>query len=176
MDLFKTIYSRQTVRDFDSNETPTPEDITIILRAAMASPVGRSRYEDLHLTVITDKEWLKEMSNVVNAEVPSSRPNAPFYKVPIIILISSKLAENPAIEYTNAGCVVQNMALAARGLDLGSVILWSFVKHLKKSPSLLAKLELPEGMVPIIGLGVGYPAIHQEVQTRPRHIISVNKI
>lgn len=176
MDFFKTIYSRQTIRDFDDGQTPLPEDITMILRSAMAAPVGRSRYEDLHLTVITDKEWLKEMSDVVNAIQPSSRPNYPFYKAPTLILISSKLAENPAIEYANAGCVVENMALAARALDLGSVILWSFVEHLKNSPELLAKLDLPKGAVPIIGLGIGYPAVHQETLSRPRHMISINKI
>lgn len=176
MDLFKTIYSRQTIREFDIENTLSLDDITNILRAAMSAPVGRSRYEDLHITVISDKDWIAKMSDVVNSEMTSTRPHAPFYRAPIIILISSKMSEQPAIEYTNAGCVVQNMALAARGLGLGSVILWTFVKYLKTQKELLKQLEIPHDFVPVIGIGIGYPSVHQKVFTRPRHIINVNKI
>lgn len=176
MDLFKTLFSRKSIRDFDPNQSTSPEDVTIILRAAMASPVARCKYDDLHLTVITDKEWISEMSDYVNEKVTSPRPNAPFYNAPTLILISSKMSENPAIEYCNAGCVVQTMSLAARSLDLGHIILWAFVEHLKEHESLLKRLNLPNGFVPIVAIGIGSSSEQLEFFDRPRHVISVNKI
>lgn len=142
----------------------------------MSAPVGRSKYDDVHLTVITDKEWLKDMGDVVNANMESSRPHFPFYQAPALILISSKLAEKPAIEYANSGCIAQSIALAARSLDLGSVLIWVFVKYLKEQPELLKRLNLPEDFVPMIGVAVGHSAMHLEKSDHPRHVITVNRI
>ena len=175
MDLFKTMFSRQSIRDFN-DENPSVEDITTILRAAMAAPIGRGRYEDVHLTVISDPQWIANMSNYVNTKESSIRPNAPFYKAPTLILISCKLKDNYTLDYTNAGCVVQNMALAARGLDLGHIILWSFIKHLKENEELFAALNLPKDFTPIIALGVGLPTEILQTSETPRHSITINKI
>jgi len=171
--MLETIFSRVSTRDFTDEEI-SPEELNQILLAGMAAPVGRAKYDTLNLTVVTNAELLKEISNA--EDYSGTRPRAPLYGAKTLIIVSSKLADKPDIEYSNVGSIIQTMALAARGLNLGSIYLWTCISTLKRHPEIVAKLDLPEGFTPISALGIGYSKTTLETHTRPRHVISVNRI
>ena len=60
MKTFDTICSRKSVRSY-TGENITEEELTKILKAGDASPVGLGQYENMHITIIKDKELLKEI-------------------------------------------------------------------------------------------------------------------
>ena len=67
MEFFQTLYSRKTVRSY-SGDPITPEELSEILKAAYAAPIGRRRYDTLHLTVITNPAFLTEWERQVGME------------------------------------------------------------------------------------------------------------
>ena len=149
MTTFDTLYSRRSVRSY-TGESATDEELREILRSAFAAPVGRARYDTLHLTVITDKDYLSRWENACGGK--------PFYGAPTVILVSSEMAGTPEqdnVRYSNAAIVVQNMALAATEFGLGSCHIWGAVRTLNVSPELLLELDLPEGKVPCCAIIIG---------------------
>lgn len=173
MNALSNIFSRVSTREFTANKV-AEEDLRIILQAAMAAPVGRGRYDNIHLTLITNEELLDEIATA--EDYSSARPNAPLYGAPALIIVSAKLSEKPSIEYSNVGAIIQTMALAAGSLSLGSIYLWTCIASLENHPEIVAKFNLPEDFTPISALGVGYPEKPIDIIASPRHQINVNTI
>ena len=149
MNTFDTLYSRKSVRSY-TGESLSEEQLSEILKAAFAAPVGRARYDTLHLTVITDKDYLSRWEEACGGK--------PFYGAPTVILVSSEMAGTPEqdnVRYSNAAIVVQNMAIAATEMGLGSCHIWGAVRTLNVSPDLLRELSLPEGKVPCCAIIIG---------------------
>ena len=143
------LYKRHSVRQY-TGEPATNEEMDEILKAANAAPVGRARYDYLHLTVISDKDYIDRWEIACGGH--------PFYGAPTVILVSSDMDGTPEqdnVRFSNAAIVVQNMAIAATELGLGSCHIWGAVRTLNVSPELLAELNLPEGKIPCCALIVG---------------------
>jgi len=174
MDTIQAIFSRVSTKDFASGQI-SDCDLKTILDCGMSAPVGRRRYDTLHLTVLQNKVLLDEISAVCDMKTPE-RPFAPLYQAPTVILVSAKIERTDHIEYANVGCVMENMAIAASALGLGSVYLWGFVQIIKDNSAIIAKLKLPQDFVPISALAVGYATEKPEICKLPRHEIAVNKI
>ena len=113
----------------------------------MQAPVGRGKYEDMHITVIQDKDLLNEISGLTEKSV--------FYNAPTLVIISSK-DDGHGLDKENSACVAENMLLAATALGLGSIYLNLVIGLIKEHKEVLDKLNLPEGFVPIVGVGLGY--------------------
>ena len=155
MDFFQTLYSRKTVRSY-TGESITEAELSEILKAAYAAPIGRRRYDTLHLTVITDTDFLAEWEKRVGLESGNEDAH-PFYGAPTLILISSLVEEEPYsnVNYSNAAIIAQNRALAACEMGVGVCHIWGAVRTLNHCPDLLAKLPIPGGMVPVCSVVVG---------------------
>ncbi len=158
MEMMKTMEMRQSCRAY-LQEQICEEDLNVILQAANAAPVGMGRYEDVHLTVIQDAALLNEIDSVA-AEFFGDPTKHPLYGARTLILVSAVLPEAPrtSLAYCNAGCIVENMALAATDLGLGNVYIFGSVNALNLHAELVAKLNLPEGFVPVSALAVGKAA------------------
>ncbi len=155
MDFFQTLYSRRTIRTYNGKPL-TEAQLQEILKAGYAAPIGRRRYDTLHLTVITDVEFLAEWEKQVGME--SGKADAhPFYGAPTLILISSVVDEEPYsnVNYSNAASIAQNMALAACEMGVGACHIWGAVRTLNNCPDLLSRLPVPEGMVPVCSVALG---------------------
>lgn len=171
--MLETIFSRTSTRDFLPDEVPA-EELNQILLAAMAAPVARGRYDTLNLTVLTDEGILNEIASA--EDYSGTRPRSPLYGANTLIIVSSILSEKATIEYSNVGCIMQTMALAARELEVASIYLWTCIASLSKHPDIVLKLNLPEGFTPISALGIGYSRTALEELARPRHMIKVNRV
>lgn len=80
----------------------------------------------------------------------------------MVLVVAHKMHDvQPGIEYTNVGCVCENMQLAATALGLGSCYLWGVFEAMRVYPELdtSSVLGLPEDYMPIMGLVVGHPAV-----------------
>lgn len=145
MELFDVINKRFSNRKFLEKQIGN-EDLDRILKAGMQAPVGRGRYEDMHITVIQDKNLLDEINKLVDRSV--------FYNAPTLVIISAK-DDGHGLDRENSACVAMNMLLAATDLGLASIYL-NLVIGLIKNSDILNKLNLPLGFVPIVGVGLGY--------------------
>ena len=145
MELFDVINKRFSNRKFLEKQIGN-EDLDRILKAGMQAPVGRGRYEDIHITVIQDKNLLDEINKLADRSV--------FYNAPTLVIISAK-DDGHGLDKENSACVAMNMLLAATDLGLASIYL-NLVIGLIKNSDILNKLNLPLGFVPIVCVGLGY--------------------
>ena len=127
--------------------------VRAILLAAAAAPVGSRLYKDIHLTVIQDKEILRQLSLAAAKryadrekikEIIIQKPGAedagkvydPFYGAPTVIFVSHRNQTlQPGIEFSNAACVTYSMHLAATELGLGSVFMWLRSNQCARTPN-----------------------------------------
>ncbi len=146
MELFEVIEKRFSNRKFLEKQI-SDDDLNKILKAGMQAPVGRGKYEDMHITVIQDKDLLEEISGLAEHSV--------FYNAPTLVVISAR-DDGYGLDKENSACVAMNMLLAATSLGLGNIYLNLVVGLIKENKDVLDKLGLPDGFVPVVGVGLGY--------------------
>ena len=145
MELFEVINKRFSNRKYLDKQI-SDGDLEKILKAGMQAPVGRAKYEDMHITVIQNKELLDEISGLTDRSV--------FYNAPTLVIISAR-DDGHGLDKENSACVAMNILLAATALGLGSIYLNLVIGLIKEHKGVLDKLNLPEGFVPIVGVGLG---------------------
>jgi nitroreductase len=151
METMKTIFTRQSVRSYQKKQI-TQQQLETLLKAAVASPIAMGRFNEMHLTVIQNADKLNEIT--LQARKVSGPDADPLYGAPTVILVSCKSGRSTIA--ANAACVVENMALAATDMGLGSVYLWGFIEGMLQNSELVKSLKLPEGFVPASAIAVGY--------------------
>ena len=153
--MIGTLFKRRSIRSY-TGENITEEELNIILKACDASPVGMKQYETLHLTVISNKELLKNINE--STQKMFNNPNVnPLYGAPTLIVISSK--EFPEhmknVMYSNAAIMSHNIALAATSLNIGSCYIWGAIAAISKNEEVIKLLKLPEGFIPCCAVILG---------------------
>ena len=146
MELFEVINKRFSNRKFLEKQI-SDEDLNKILKAGMQAPVGRGKYEDMHITVIQNKDLLDEISSLADRSV--------FYNAPTLVIISAR-DDGHGLDKENSACVAMNMLLAATALGLGSIYLNLVIGLIKEHKEVLNKLNLPKEFIPIVWVGLGY--------------------
>jgi len=156
MNTLDALYSRRSIRTYNG-ENITENELTEVLKAAYASPVGRAMYDSLALTVITNREYINKWEAYVS-DITGNPDSHPFYGAPTVILVSSagQNGQLANVNYSNAAIIVQNMAIAAAELGIGSCHIWGAVRSLITSDDLLAELNLPEGVIPCCAIILGH--------------------
>lgn len=147
MNTMDALFSRKSVRSY-TGEPVAEEELRLLLKAAYAAPVGRALYDTLSLTVVTNKDFMARLNALTGREA--------LYGAPLMILVSSKLSDGDNnVAYSNAACIVENIALAAVELGLGTCHIWGAIRALNGSAELLSELPIPEGMTPCCAVIVG---------------------
>lgn len=165
------ISSRRSHRSYE--KTPlTEEQLNALLQAAVESPSAVNR-QPWHFTVVRNQQLLDDMNQAVWEQMMKRDParRSPrfadpafhvFYHAPTVIVISG-MPDNP---YTpiDAGIAVENIALAAESMGLGSVILGmprdAFAGD--RAEGFKQALQFPEGWEFVIAIAVGVPADTKE--------------
>lgn len=175
MEMMKTIEMRKSTRSYKSEQISN-DSLNMILKAGCAAPIGMGAYDSMHLTVIQNSNLLDKITKVTaNA---FGNPNIkPLYGAPTLIVVSGKANNKaPHIEIANAACVIENIALAATSIGLGSVYLWGILVSFSKDKSLLKKLNLPEGFAPVSAIALGYPTEPLTKEKELKQTIKINTI
>lgn len=177
MKTMETICARKSVRTY-TGEQITKEQLSIILKAANAAPVGMGQYEGVHLTLITNKDLLGKI-DAAGAAMFGKPDIHPLYNAPMLILVSAKM---PPVEtmknvtYSNAAIIVQNMALAATELGVGVCHIWGATMAMLNAPDILKELNLPEGFVPCSAVTLGKTDFVYEEREIPMDRIAINTV
>ena len=161
MDVLHAISNRRSHRAYKPDQIP--EDILDqILTAALQSPSARN-HQPWHFSVVQDAALIQEVhdeaTNVMGKD-GSPRFADPdfqiFYYAPTVVFIFGE-KEFPWTE-VDCGIAVQNIALAAESLGIGSVILGLPKPAFKgnKADELRTKLQCPEGYDFVIAIALGY--------------------
>ena len=166
MKTMEAICSRKSVRSY-TGESITQVELEQLLKAAYAAPVGMKAYDTLILTVVTNQTFMDKL-NAASAAM-MGRPDAvPLYGASTLIIVSSTLpgGARDNVAYSNAACIVENIALEAVEMGIGTCHIWGAIRALNANPELLKELKLPEGYVPCCAVILG----HTNETYEPREI------
>lgn len=155
MDFINKLFSRKSIRSYTGG-TVSDYDLNLILKAGNAAPVGKGRYDTLHLTVVSNPDLIMRIDKLT-AEYLGKPDMHPLYGAPLFVIVSLKqesgLPDN--VSYSNAAIVAHNMALAAMSLNIGTCLIWGAIRAVNESPEILAELHLPEGFSPSCAITLG---------------------
>lgn len=159
MDAIEAIYKRRSIRNY--LDKPLEKDMLItLLKAAAAAPTA-ANCQPWEFVVIDDGEKLAELKK----ELIFARYNAP---AAIVVCGNMKLAFKGAGQemwVQDCSAAVQNILIAATDMGLGTV--WIGVYPLEGHiRSLKRILHMPDYVIPLALIYVGYPAEEKEARTR----------
>lgn len=181
MNVFDAIVNRKSIRSY-TGEPPTAEELEKILAAGHCAPIASAMFDTNHLTVITNKELLAEIDAAFGAYV--GKPDVhPLYNAPVFVLVSVSMESRRAtwedwlnVVCSDAAIIVQNMALEAVELGLGTCHIWGAVRGINADPALLSKLGIPEGFRPVCGVIFGKSDVAYEPREVRRDKFAVHRI
>jgi len=156
METMKAIAKRQSSRVFKENQI-TETELTTVLQAANAAPVGMGKFESVKLTVIQNKALLEKIDETAAALFDRTGTH-PTYGAPTVILVSGAEMAGPmsGVPYCNAACIIENMAITAADLGLGSCYLMGIIAAISIDAALCVELKVPQGFIPCSAIALGY--------------------
>ena len=166
-ETLRLIAARRSHRAYET--TPlTAEQLECLLDAALASPSARN-LQPWHFTVVRNQQLLAEMNAAAREAAMEQAPEKRsarfqessfdiFYHAPTVIFLSGVRANR--YSHIDCGIAVQNIALAAESMGLGSVILGlpNLAFESARGPEFRQALEMPEDSDFVIAIAVGVPA------------------
>ena len=172
MTVKEAVNVRKSVRSY-TGEALEQDALDALLLAAKSAPVAMGKYENIHLTVIRNKELLDELDKNA-AEFFGDSSIHPLYGAPALILISGPTSDRMSVP--NAAFIIQTMALRAVELGLGQVDIYGAIAALGGKDALIEKLGLPEGFSPLAALAVGKSDETYTARDIPADRIGVNYV
>ncbi len=154
MNTLDAIKARHSTRGFSDRQV-SDADLEAILFAGGQAAVGAADFKSMKLYVVQDPALLKDIDEASARRRPGSHP---LYGAPTLVVLASKQSILPYIEYTNAGCVIQNMMVAAADLGVDSIYLWMSMYGINEDPELVKRLGFPEGFTCVGTMALGYEA------------------
>jgi len=179
-ETIRSIFDRRSNRGF-TEEPLTAEEIELLQQCALASPTAMNA-QSWHFTFVTDRSLIGQVEDAVVEIVCGTgdksaidrlagRKNKVFYDAPLAVFISSD--NNNGWSEVDAGIAVQNLALAAHSMGLGSVIIGmckcAFAGE--RGEQLAKALHFPEGYRFTIAAAIGHPSV-----TKEAHDIKPDKV
>ncbi len=154
MNTLDAIKARHSSRGFTDRQIGDAE-LEAILFAGGQAAVGGGDFKSMKLYAVQDPELLKAIDESSARRRPGSHP---LYGAPTLVVLASKKSILPYIEYTNAGCVIENMMLAATDLGIDNIYLWMCMYGINENPDLIERLGFPEGYTCVGTMALGYEA------------------
>ncbi|MDD3712726.1 MAG: nitroreductase [Candidatus Izemoplasmatales bacterium] len=173
----ETILNRRSIRSY--LDKPVEEnDLKQIIECGLYAPSSRNKQE-WHLTVITNKDKIDEINKMaiegmVRFGIEVDKAAHIFYHAPCVIVLSSKIG---GFSEVNIGCVLENIAIAAKSLGYGSCIIGQtrYLYHKADKIDVDKVLKIPEGYEHDLAICIGYPK-GKEPLPKPRKERAVDYI
>jgi nitroreductase len=165
--VLQAISDRRSIRGYKASPV-TKEQLDTVLKAALESPSARNA-QPWHFSVVSNQDIIRE----INAEAIKKlgRKGDLFFAAPIVIFISTDAESRWG--RLDSGIAVENMALAAHSLGLGSVIL-GLPEAAFEGPQgerFNKQLRFPEKHTYAVAIAIGVPAT-----TKDAHPIEPDRI
>jgi nitroreductase len=154
------IFSRRSVRTYLAKDIP-PETVHDLIEAAMAAPSACCK-DPWAFVAIRDKARLRDIANALpNGRMLNDAP------LGIAVCGDLRKAHGGELSYLLQDCsaAIENLLLAAAALGLGACWLGVHpredrVAHLRRT------LKLPDPVLPVALIALGWPAEHPPARTR----------
>ncbi len=169
-DVFEVIKNRRSIREY-KDEQISDEEVEKIIDAAIMAPSARSE-APWHFTVVQNKETLDFINEYVldllrNSgeeflEAIAEEGRNIMHNAPTVVFVSAK--SDATNMQADCSAAIENMLLAAEGLDIGSCWL-GLVTNFFNAEENLKYLHIPEDYAPLYGVALGYKA--GEAPARP---------
>lgn len=166
--VLKIIADRSSTRSY-TTEKVTEEEVNLLLKAALAAPTARNEQE-IHISVVDGThpvltEIDQEKRKLFHKEIGENVPDF-YYGAPKVFFLSAD--KNFFWGRLDAGICVENIAIAAEALGLGSVIIGIINGAMQgeKKEHFAKVLQFPKGYEFAIAIAVG----HKDVAKEPHKI------
>jgi nitroreductase len=156
--MIDTILTRRSIRKF-KNKPVEEESIKTMLKCAMAAPSAGNE-QPWHFIVINDRETLNK--------IPDIHPYARMVlESPLVIVVCGEMKLEKYKDRIPLDCsaATQNILLAAHELGLGAVWVGIYPEN-SRMDALSGILNIPDGVIPISLIAVGYPDEKKERSDR----------
>lgn len=155
MNFEEILHLRQSVRQY--TEKPVKQDdLNFLLLSGQAAPIGKHNFQGYALTVLTDPTILKRIKE--EFQHVTGRESDPVFGAPAVFIIFETPDTIQELKGFDAGCIAENIQLAAFSRGLGAVCIFSFIRSLGVHPGYLEGVGIPQGYLPLLSVAVGYPA------------------
>ena len=160
MEVLKAIFDRRSTRGFDGVSL-TESELKTLIDAALASPSAMNR-QPWHFSFVTDKNIIAEFDAC--ADKVLKREGGLLMGAPLFVIISIDPAEKHRYTDVDCGIAVENLALAAMGLGMGSVIVGMPAQVLESEEGsvFMKKMGVPDGNVYTVGIIIGHNTVTKE--------------
>ncbi len=162
-EVLKAIRERRSIRRFLPKQI-ADEELQAVLDAGTWAPTGMGT-QDPWIVAVQNKETIAELTKM-NAKVMGTKSD-PYYGAPTIVLVFA--SANNYNNFRDGSLVLGNMMLAAHSIGLASC--WinreDAMFATDEGRKLMAQFGLPEGLVGIGALSLGYAA-SQPHTVKPR--------
>jgi nitroreductase len=151
-DALTAILTRRSIRDYTAHPVPD-ELIKLLLEAGLAAPSAFGE-RSTEFVVVNDKKVLEEISKVIPTSLQLKKAT-----VAIVVCGNQAKEKNKGQGYWQLDGAVasENIFIAAHALGLGSV--WTAIyPYQDRIPKLQKILNLPQDVIPLNVIPVGYPA------------------
>ena len=174
MNTIESIMARKSTRAYKPEQI-NDNDLVTILQAGMAAPVGSNAYDSLHITVVQNQEIFSKINSAVTELIfkMTGKKMDKNFGAPTMIFVSSKPVMMPGVEYANAACVLENMAIAATNLGIDNILWGGAAAAVAQNTEFQKKMGIPEGYKPVLCISLGYA---REEEAPRKHVINVNKV
>ena len=154
-EVIKALETRRSIRAYKPEQIADKE-LETVLEAGTWAPTARG-LQDPWIVAVQKPELLQRICRM-NAAVWGREDIDPFYGAPTYVLVFGSAASANAVP--DGALVLGNMMLAAHAIGLGSC--WINRERemfaTEEGKALMAELGLPEGLIGIGALALGYPA------------------
>ena len=172
--VLQAIADRRSNRGFKPGQI-TPEQLKALLDAGEQAPSAKNM-QPWHFTVVRNKGLLKEISDDTNKIMKREPAEDIFYGAPTVIFLSSDPDAHPWTRL-DCGIAVQNIALAAHAIGLGSVIIGICFMALdgERADYYKKALKFPEKYTFAVSIAIGEPSATKEAHpVEPGRIVYVD--
>ncbi len=160
MNTLEAIFSRRSVRNF-KKKAIDKDTLYTLIKSGMQAPSAMN-YQPWHFIITTDKAILREIVNFhPYAEMLLEASAA------ISVCGDLNIEKSEGYNAVNCSAATQNILLAAHELGLGAVWLGIYPRK-KRIKELKRVLKIPEHILPISLIAVGYPAVSKSPINRYR--------
>lgn len=150
MDVLEALFTRRSIRKF----TPEPvseQDLETVLKAAMCAPSAHNK-QPWHFVVIRDKAQREAIAQRhPYAKMAAEAP------VVIVVCANPEEAKEPGFWQQDCAAALENILIAARGLNLGTV--WCGMYPIMDRVEPIREVLQAPAAINLLGLVVlGHPA------------------
>ncbi len=151
-DAITAILTRRSIRDYTPQPVPE-EKIRLLLEAGMSAPSAMDE-RAAEFVVITDRKILDEIQKFNPKRLQLKKAS-----VAILVCVNQAKEKKPGLGFgiLDGAVAVENILIAANALGLGAV--WTSIYPFQdRFPKVRQMLNLPEQVIPMTIIPVGYPA------------------